>query len=66
MDKLLPCPFCGSPAEFSYDDDVAHEDEGYGRVRCLNGECRACGPEVFWTEAAVWWNRRPDSAGEGQ
>lgn len=65
MSELLPCPFCGSPATFNWDDDVAHEDEGVGRVRCSNRACHACSPPMDPESAGEWWNRRPEASLRG-
>ncbi len=43
-DAILPCPFCGSQAEFEYDDwnpDTEEGDDGIGLVRCKNQKCGA-------------------------
>ncbi|MDG3089148.1 Lar family restriction alleviation protein [Vibrio hannami] len=50
---LLPCPFCGSPADF------CHTDVFW--VRCKNDNCSAethCGEKGTKPEAIKIWNRR--------
>ena len=59
-DRLLPCPFCGSPAEFEYNDynfETGEGDDGMGEVRCTNIEC---GVRFFddYDSAVKKWNRR--------
>jgi hypothetical protein len=56
-DPVLPCPFCGSPATFRWNDD----DEGLGAVECDNDQCLAVGRMDDWESAIEWWNRRPAS-----
>lgn len=52
--ELLSCPFCGSPAEFVFNDQA---DDGCGDVRCTDVACGAS-HYVWWGNAAEWWNRR--------
>lgn len=54
MDKLLPCPFCGSHAEFYGECDMVW-------CRCTNYDCRCEMITRFDEpeEAAEAWNRRP-------
>lgn len=42
MSELLNCPFCGSMAEFEYDDwnpDTGDGDDGMGYAKCTNWRC---------------------------
>ena len=58
--KLLPCPFCGGPAQ---------ENEAMGEcwVGCANDEC--CGGQAMQARrerATANWNTRADSAAKAQ
>ena len=58
--KLLPCPFCGGPAQ---------ENEAMGEcwVGCANDEC--CGGQAMQARrerAIANWNTRADSAAKAQ
>ena len=60
MSDLLPCPFCGSPAEFEYREynhDTGEGDDGMGWAECANP---LCGVRVFDDRdtAIEKWNRR--------
>jgi Lar family restriction alleviation protein len=60
--SLEPCPFCGSKAEFVYDDE---HDDGTGRVECLAAiTCGAQSRRDSREEAAMWWNRRAERNSE--
>lgn len=53
--KLLPCPFCGHPAEFN-------EDEGFVDAECASPACHASrGLCMNKDAAAAAWNRRTPS-----
>lgn len=65
-DELLPCPCCGSKAEFKvvpYTDDVS-ENEGGHYVECTNSQCGVTTRLVFplkddvQHELTEVWNRR--------
>jgi len=58
--NILPCPFCGSKAEFEYNDwnpETKEGDDGMGYLKCLNINCGAC---VFddYDSAIKKWNSR--------
>ena len=55
IEKLRPCPFCGSEAELHTDP----EDE-FWEVDCLNIDCILCKTRYYATkqEAIKAWNRR--------
>lgn len=60
LSALLPCPFCGSPAEFEYTDyneDTDEGDDGMGYTQCTN---RECGASFFDDHDSAYekWNRR--------
>lgn len=41
-ENLKKCPFCGSDAEFEYDDwnpDTEEGDDGLGWAKCSNHHC---------------------------
>lgn len=44
-DKLLPCPFCGGEATFSFDDIHNYNTSLNGKVLFIDGhiECKSCG-----------------------
>lgn len=51
---LLPCPFCGGPAEINSSGDAGR----VWRVHCRRAACDACGPiRESQLDAAVSWNR---------
>lgn len=52
---LLPCPFCGAPAEFEYNEEL---DDGGGQVKCTGRVCGALGPYGDRDYATAAWNRR--------
>lgn len=59
--NLLPCPFCGSPAEFEYtpwheENGTGYGDDGTGWV-----ECTGCHVQMWCLhadEAEERWNQR--------
>ena len=56
--RLLPCPYCGSPAEFDYSD---HDREEGVRpfIKCSDDDCNAFGPNGHDpAESVKRWNRR--------
>ena len=58
--ELLPCPFCGSQAEFEYDDwnpETEEGDDGIGWVRCTNAKC-GVGFHDDRDSASEKWNMR--------
>jgi hypothetical protein len=60
--EILPCPFCGGPAETSGYDYAFY-------VRCLNPECIAVSHGLHYEtqdEAITAWNRRPPSPDVGE
>jgi len=60
MSDLLPCPFCGSPAEFEYTDynpETGEGDDGMGYARCKNSHC-GIGFFDDRDSAIEKWNRR--------
>lgn len=66
--SLLPCPFCGSPAEFAISYDRGEEDL-QGWVSCTN--CGADGPltdqkpdDRTKEEIAKLWNTRENDSGQ--
>lgn len=64
MEKLKPCPFCGSPARFEYDEwnpDTREGDDGMGWLRCTNPKCGA-GFHDDKDSAFEKWNSRYPSA----
>ena len=62
-DRLKPCPFCGSDAEFGEIGDGP--DVGGHFVQCLNSRCGASSALVFPLKEDAKnmllerWNRRP-------
>jgi hypothetical protein len=60
-EKLLPCPFCGSPADFTYDED----GNGTGVVECANVRCAASIYDDYFA-AVEKWNRRDRLLAEQQ
>lgn len=62
--ELLPCPFCGSKAEFEYDDwnpETEEGDDGIGWVRCTNKKCSA-GFHDDRDSAIEKWSTRSNAA----
>ena len=63
--ELLPCPHCGSPAEFGIVDDPNSRDDGGQFVACIQPLCCACLGLIFACGddprpiLAERWNRRP-------
>lgn len=53
--RLLPCPFCGAPAEFDNDDTGPAS-----WIVCT--KCGAQGPSSFNDDPAPLWNRREAAA----
>ena len=49
-DKLLPCPFCGGPAQ------IVSGGPGCHYVRCEG--CSTTGPDRLRESAIAIWNRR--------
>ncbi len=42
MEKLKPCRFCGSAAEFEFkdwDEETESGDDGMGWLKCQNNDC---------------------------
>lgn len=74
MDKLLPCPFCGTEKPFYTiipDIGIPSGDKGYrAMIKCRNREC-GCGV-TQWALKKQWvtqsieavWNRSFQSEGE--
>ena len=63
--ELLPCPFCGSSAEFEYDDwcpDTGAGDDGIGWMRCTNRYC-GVGLHDDHNAASIKWNTRTTPQG---
>ena len=60
MDRLKPCPFCGSDAEMCGSDNLAGKPFWYV-------SCSECGASVYGAdnqdEAAEHWNRREEAHG---
>jgi len=60
MSELLNCPFCGSVAEFEYDDwnpETGEGDDGMGYAKCTNPHC--CAGFHDDRDSAVYkWNKR--------
>lgn len=57
-DKLLPCPFCGGEAKFTYITKVYTD---YPSIRCSNDECFAGKLYILFNtevEAITAWNTR--------
>ena len=58
-EKLLPCPFCGAPAEWVYTEWNSADgtgDDGSGWVECTGCHVRVmCGCR---DESVEMWNRR--------
>jgi Lar family restriction alleviation protein len=53
IEKLKPCPFCGSEEIVAKD----HHGNGISYVECV--ECGTLGPYSNTVEDAIkWWNRR--------
>ena len=52
--NLLPCPFCGAPADVVHDTRTGFH--GMGIVRCLNTDCRAQTRNSYISEFI--WNSR--------
>lgn len=69
MIELLPCPFCGSPAELEFEEDRHHNEERGEEHRwdvCCSGIGPVCpvGPMTHCTtkdEAIRQWNTRAQS-----
>lgn len=57
MEKLKPCPFCGSQKVYVIEHKFHHLSNSYG-VRCLH--CKTESYQFFDTqkEAVEAWNRR--------
>lgn len=76
--ELLPCPFCGGPAYYTFADPGAPYDGGYPMVICENSEkegnlclsdcyhsepkCRTSDEPAAKARAIATWNHRPDPA----
>jgi len=66
MTELLPCPFCGGPAEVDYDEDRHHHEgrnEEHRWAICCSGSGKSCpvAPMTNCTteaEAIKQWNTR--------
>lgn len=60
---LLPCPFCGAPAEWEYtpwDEESRTGDDGSGWVECTGCHVQmTCG---YRDEAVERWNKRAPNA----
>ena len=67
MEKLKPCPFCGSKAEFySFEKEITCKmSVEVFDVQCTNTECYLCdGAEWEFDseeEAAELWNKRKEN-----
>lgn len=62
MDKLKPCPFCGSKQNRLF---VERDEVGWFFVSCAPSDngCGASGPgAIYEKEAIEAWNRRVDNA----
>jgi len=60
MNELLNCPFCGSVAEFEYDDwnpETGEGDDGIGHAQCTNSQC-GIGFHDDRDSAVEKWNKR--------
>lgn len=63
-DQLLPCPFCGSAAEYyerSTDADYYYPGDDRWDIRCTNDDCYlATGADWYMAKEEVMalWNRR--------
>lgn len=63
--QLLPCPFCGSPAEVSWQEV---DERAQVKIQCSNVHCRSerelsvSDGDLF--EAAARWNCRPPEEAE--
>ena len=64
MSELLNCPFCGSAAEFEYDDwnpETGEGDDGIGWAKCTNSHC-GVGFHDDRDSAVEKWNKRMPNA----
>lgn len=61
-EPLLPCPFCGGPAEFAYtpwDEESKTGDDGSGWVVCQRCQAQVSG--YYRGDAERRWNTRLDA-----
>ena len=57
--NLLPCPFCGSPAEWEYepwDEETETGDDGMGHIECIGCHIRSALDDK--DSATLQWNKR--------